>query len=346
MNQTRLSDLDLEIHKGYNIYFEIYLVSFGQRIPLMLVLLLVIGLGTSGAAQSANALMIDFDEIVQNLMKGDIVNNQYQVSNGITIFGKKAPGAGGSPLADIAIIFDSTMFSGNDADLTGPGGAGTCPGGNSGCDGDWDGGNLVAETPPDGTQLNNMLILPETATQQEVDNGNVADPNDEGAQPAGTITIVWDDCVESFGFVIVDQEPGIEVTDGFVQFFDGGTGGTDLGTVQFESFENIGLQGGLFFDASVDYDNNHANRLDPITIADLMTLDNTVVSAGWDTAVINLAGSGAFDDIEYEHCVVGGTGMKIDKASLLLAGDQTLSMWLLPIIISGIGIGLFFVRKN
>ena len=334
MNQTRLGDLDLEFHKGYYTHSKSYLVSLGQRMPLMVVLLLVIGLGISGAAQSANAIMINFDENPPNLLKGDIVDNQYATNPnlGITIEGKKAPGAGGSPLADIAIIFDSTMFSGNDADLTGPG----C--GDAECDGNWDGGNLAPNT-----QLNNMLILPETATQQEVDNGNVADPNDEGTQPAGTITIEWDACVESFGFVIVDQEPGIEVTDGFVQFFDGAT---DLGTVQFESFENIGLQGGLFFDATVDYNNNHANRLQAITIADLMTLDNTVVSAGWDTAVINLAGSGAFDDIEYEHCVVGGTGMKIDKASLILAGDQTLSMWLLPIIISGIGIGLFFIRKN
>jgi len=337
MNQTRLCNLDLELHKGYNIQYESYLVNLGQRMPLMVVLLLVIGLGFSGAAQSANAVMIDFDEIAQNLMKGDIVDNQYQASNGVTISGQKAPLAGGE---DITIIFDSRMFSGNDADLTGPGGAGTC---GSGCDGDWDGGNLVAETPPDGTQLNNMLILPEDATQDEIDNGNVADPNDEGTRPAGTITIEWDTCVESFGFVIVDQEPGVEVMDGFVQFFDGAT---DLGTVQFESFEDITLQGGLFFDSTVDYDDNHANRLDPITIADLMTLDNTVLSAGWDKAVINLAGSGAFDDIEYEHCVVGGTGMKVDSASLILAGNQTLSMWLLPLIISGIGIGLFFVRKN
>jgi len=149
----------------------------------------------------------------------------------------------------------------------------------------------------------------------------------------------------------VDQEfPSVEVTDGFVQFFDGGTGGTDLGTVQFEWFVDntlpVGPNAGLFFDASVSYGNNFANRLQAITIADLMTLDNTVLSAGWDTAVINLAGSGAFDEIEYEHCVVGGTGMKVDKSSLILAGYQTLSMWLLPLIISGIGIGLFFIRKN
>jgi len=309
--------------------------------PLMVVLLLVIGLGISGAAQSANAIMIDFDEIPPNLLKGDIVNNQYATNPnlGVTISGQKSMQAGG---LNIAIIFDSRMFSGNDGDLTGPGGAGTCP--LPDCDGDWDGGNLGANVP-----LDNMLILPEAGTEGDIGDGNVANPNDEGTQPAGTITIEWDDCVDSFGFVIVDQEPGIEVTDGFVQFFDGGTGGTDLGTVQFEWFEmnTVPLVSpGLFFDATVDYNNNHANRLDPITIADLMTLDNTVVSAGWDTAVINLAGSGAFDDIEYEHCVVGGTGMKVDSASLLLAGDQTLSMWLLPIIISGIGIGLFFIRKN
>ena len=330
MNQTRLGDLDLEFHKGYNIYSEIYLVSLGQRMPLLLVLLLVIGLGTSGAAQSANAVMINFDENPPNLMKGSIVNNQYATNPnlGVTISGQKSAAAGG---VDIAIIFDSTMFSGNDADLTGPG----C--GDPECDGDWDGGNLALPIP--GLQLNNMLILPEAGTDPN-------NPNDEGTRPAGTLTIEWDDCVDSFGFVIVDQEPGVEVMDGFVQFFDGAT---DLGTVQFEWFEmnTVPLVSpGLFFDATVDYNNNHANRLQAITIADLMTLDNTVVSAGWDTAVINLAGSGAFDEIEYEHCVVGGTGMKVDSASLLLAGDQTLSMWLLPVIITVIGIGLFFVRKN
>jgi len=335
MNQTRLGDLDLEFHKGYNIYSEFYFVSLGQRMPLLLVLLLVIGLGTSGAAQSANAIMINFDENPPNLLKGDIVNSQYATNPnlGVTISGQKSVQAGG---LNIAIIFDSRMFSGNDEDLTGPG----CPISPE-CDGDWDGGNLGANVP-----LNNMLILPEAGTEGDIGDGNVANPNDEGTQPAGTITIEWDACVDTFTFVIVDQEPGIEVTDGFVQFFDGAT---DLGTVQFEWFESNLLplsNPGLFFDATVDYDNNHANRLDPITIADLMTLDNTVVSAGWDTAVINLAGSGAFDDIEYEHCVVGGTGMKIDKASLLLAGDQTLSMWLLPIIISAIGIGFFFIRKN
>ena len=334
MNQTRLGDLDLEIHKGYYTHSENYLVSFEQRMPLMLVLLLVIGLGTSGAAQSANAIMINFDENPPNLMKGDLVNSQYATNPnlGVTISGQKSVQAGG---LNIAIIFDSTMFSGNDADLTGP----NCN--DPECDGDWDGGNLAPNT-----VLNNMLILPEAGTEGDIGDGNVANPNDEGTRPAGTLTIEWDDCVDSFGFVIVDQEPGVEVMDGFVQFFDGAT---DLGTVQFEWFEmnTVPLVSpGLFFDATVDYNNNHANRLQAITIADLMTLDNTVVSAGWDTAVINLAGSGAFDDIEYEHCVVGGTGMKIDKASLLLAGDQTLSMWLLPIIISVIGIGLFFVRKN
>ncbi len=336
MNQTRLCNLDLELHKGYNIQYESYLVNLGQRMPLMVVLLLVIGLGFSGAAQSANAVMIDFDENPPGLMKGSIVDTQYanNPNMGVTFMGDSA--ASGGP--EEVIIFDSRMFSGNDADLTGPGGGGTC---GTGCDGDWDGGNLVTVALPDGEPLDNMIIIPVDIIDTNPADGKVDDPNDEAA--GGTITILWDTCVESLGFVIVDQEPGIEVTDGFVQFFDGAT---DLGTVQFESFENIGLQGGIFFDSTVDYDDNHANRLDPITIADLMTLDGTITSSGWDKAVINLAGSGAFDDIEYEHCVVGGTGMQVDNALLILAGDQTLSMWLMPVIISGIGIGLFFVRKN
>lgn len=335
MNQTRLTDLDLELHKGYYVNYQSYQVNLGQRMPLMVVLLLVIGLGISGAAQSAYAIMIDFDTLV----KGEIVNTQFQGSNGVTISGTNADTEDDGP--DIVIIFDSNMFSGNDADLTGPGGGGTC---GSGCDGDWDGGNLGGGVQED---LEKMIILPEDDTDTSPNDGNVDDPNDEGGRPAGTITIEWDTCVESFGFVIVDQEfPSVEVTDGFVQFFDGAT---DLGTVQFEWFVDNSLpvgNAGLFFDATVDYGDNHANRVQPVTIADLMTLDNTITSSGWTKAVINLAGSGAFDDIEYEHCVVGGTGMQVESTSLLLAGDQSLSVWLMPVIISGIGIGFFFVRKN
>jgi len=43
--------------------------------------------------------------------------------------------------------------------------------------------------------------------------------------------------------------------------------------------------------------------------------------------------------------VVGGELLSIDSAALLLAGAQSFS-WMIPVILSGIGIGLFFVSRK
>ncbi len=44
-------------------------------------------------------------------------------------------------------------------------------------------------------------------------------------------------------------------------------------------------------------------------------------------------------------CVVGGTVIPIDTTAMLLAGAQSTS-WMIPVILSGIGIGLFVFRKS
>ncbi len=44
-------------------------------------------------------------------------------------------------------------------------------------------------------------------------------------------------------------------------------------------------------------------------------------------------------------CVVGGTVIPIDSTALLLAGAQSTS-WMIPVILSGIGIGLFAVSRK
>jgi hypothetical protein len=298
-------------------------VQFGQFRALMLMLFVVIALGVSGIAESAYAITINFD----TLMKGEIVNTQFQGSNGVIISGINADTDDDGP--DLVIIFDSNMFSGNDADLTGPG----CV--DDECDGDWDGGNLDGLVQED---LEKMIILPEYDTDDDLD-GKVDDPNDEAGRPAGTITIEWDDCVESLGLDMIDQEPPDEVTTGSLKFY---LNNVLLSTVQFEWFDDPLND---FFVSDLAYGNNFANRIPPITAADLSMLENTSIT-GFDKVVIMVGGSGAFDNLNYEHCVVGGTGMHIDKTALLVAGERTLSIWLLPVIISVIGIGFFFVRKN
>jgi len=43
--------------------------------------------------------------------------------------------------------------------------------------------------------------------------------------------------------------------------------------------------------------------------------------------------------------VVGGKIIQIETTSLILAGAQSFS-WMIPVILSGIGIGLFVLRKS
>ncbi len=54
--------------------------------------------------------------------------------------------------------------------------------------------------------------------------------------------------------------------------------------------------------------------------------------------------SGTITD-ETDQCVVGGTLLPLDTTVLLLAGAQSFS-WTIPVILSGIGIGLFVVSRK
>jgi len=49
----------------------------------------------------------------------------------------------------------------------------------------------------------------------------------------------------------------------------------------------------------------------------------------------------SFDDI-----AVGGTYIPIDQTALLLAGVQSISMWMIPVVIAGIGIGAFVIKRR
>jgi len=55
--------------------------------------------------------------------------------------------------------------------------------------------------------------------------------------------------------------------------------------------------------------------------------------------------SGTITDETDQCVVVGGTLLPLDSTSLLLAGAQTFS-WMIPVILSGIGIGLFVVSRK
>jgi len=43
---------------------------------------------------------------------------------------------------------------------------------------------------------------------------------------------------------------------------------------------------------------------------------------------------------------VGGTYIPMDKTALLLAGAQSISMWMIPVVIAGVGIGVFVIIRR
>jgi len=43
---------------------------------------------------------------------------------------------------------------------------------------------------------------------------------------------------------------------------------------------------------------------------------------------------------------IGGISIPIDQTALLLAGVQSISMWMIPVVISGIGIGMFLIKRR
>ena len=47
----------------------------------------------------------------------------------------------------------------------------------------------------------------------------------------------------------------------------------------------------------------------------------------------------------YDEPVIGGTGLQIDKTAMLLAGTQTNAAWMIPVVVSAIGIGIVIARK-
>jgi len=53
-------------------------------------------------------------------------------------------------------------------------------------------------------------------------------------------------------------------------------------------------------------------------------------------------------DVSSEPCDVpiGGTYIPIDQTALLLAGVQSISMWMIPVVIAGIGIGIFVIKRR
>ena len=217
----------------------------------------------------AEALVLDFDD----LPKGDIVSSQFQKTNGITISAKNFGNGPG-----LAIIFDSLNPTGQDYDLAGP---------------PWEGGNLASAN----TVLGKILIIAENDVDLD-DDGLIDIPDDEGNRPAGSIYFDFENPMCSVGFDLIDVEGPSEFgsNSGFVATFF--MGSSELARVGFDQFIN---ENSMFYDPTVEYGNNKANRITPITVDALSSFTGTSITT-FDKVEFNLGGSSAIDNIDVSTC--------------------------------------------
>jgi len=188
------------------------------------------------------------------LQNGEVVNTQFP---GVTISAENP----NQPF-DLAITFDSQATNTADPDLEGP---------------TWSMGNLAPDT-----VLGNLLIVAENNGDGNND-GLIDSPDDE--QFGGTLNFVFDVPIIEFGMDIVDKE-GVTAEDGMLEFY---LMDALVATVALADFATIGSQ---FYDASVAFGDNSANRLQPVTAAALGV-------TGFDQVSVVLGGSGAVDNITF-----------------------------------------------
>lgn len=207
--------------------------------------------GVVAMAAGASAGISGYD--LEGLQHGEIVTTQLP---GLTISADNP----NRPF-DLAIIFNSNLPSTIDPDLEGP---------------NWAMGNLSPST-----NLGNLLILAETNVDNNGD-GLIDEPNDEGNRPvAGSIFIDFDARQQFFGFDLVDHEPAVE--NSMIRFF---ANGLLVGEIHFNDFAN---PASLFYDPTVAFGNNSANRIAPIDIAQLG-------GSAFDRVEFRFGGSGAVDN--------------------------------------------------
>ncbi|MEM1353276.1 MAG: hypothetical protein AAGH88_00185 [Planctomycetota bacterium] len=186
--------------------------------------------------------------------------------------------------ADYLVIFDTTERGTRDGDLQGP----------SPLNGGWSTGNLAAGN----TIVGNILIIQEVdsnfAGYTDASMNQVLRPDDEGRRSggsqtgAGEITFSFDQQMQSFGFTLIDVEETGEFNDktGFFATFSGG------GVTSTVSFADFLDSSSSFYDPTVAFGNNSANRIKDITAEQLGL-------SSFDQVTINLGGSAGVGEVQY-----------------------------------------------
>jgi len=217
---------------------------------------------TSAKAGAPGGTLIDFN----GLPAGTVVDNQF-ASQGVRITVQRT-----SPGPAVATLYNTRRTGEPDPDLQIP----------------FAGGNLGTNGPG-----GNILIIPENNTDKDK-NGLIDQPNDEGDRPAGQFTFDFTRPVSTFGFDLVDVDGPAEFNSNAGYFASFYVNGNLEARVGFGAFIDPTSP---FYDPSVKYGDNSANRIRPITA-------RSVGMPAFDRVVLNFGGSGGTDNIIFTPVAV------------------------------------------
>ena len=115
--------------------------------------------------------------------------------------------------------------------------------------------------------------------------------------------------------------------------------------IKTDKFEPFDVFGSLFDEHLVCYDllitpNGAVTNL-PMALLDQLTPEpyiSIAIPGGEETLCVT-----AFKSFPV---AIGGISIPIDTSALLLAGVSSISMWMIPVILDGIGIGVFVIKRR
>lgn len=217
-------------------------------------------LAAAGVSYGANATgTLTFN----SYSTGQKIDTEYVGEYGITVSARNAAGG-----PNVATLYNSGAATGVDANLMAP----------------FDRGNLA------GKALSKLLVVAANDTDANGD-GKIDKPDDAGS---GSLIFDFAQPVMCFGFDLVNIN-GIASGGGSkgysVEFFNGPS---KVGQVGFDQFIT---KGSPFYDSSIQYGANSANRVQAI-------LATKFGGTQYTRAILNLGGAGAVDNINWKDIVV------------------------------------------
>jgi len=130
------------------------------------------------------------------------------------------------------------------------------------------------------------------------------------------------------------------------EFLEGGAGGTSLtgATFTLDSVTGFPAEPGTLVtvSGSANTPETLAVGVNPPTNWILMVLEicsfdinfNLICPSNFSTSII------------FTTIPIGGELLPLDTTALLLAGVQSVSMWMIPVVVAGIGIGVFVIKRR